>query len=144
MSYWGKPFAALLLLSISYGLIIYCVMVEGMSSAPPEWQGLASALLNVSTQIGTAVVLAISTAVSSSTANTNILTATKDDLVAGYRNAFWLIVALFALELVIAVFFVHDLPRATQPQPQPPEQHDVQLDAMKIINDLQDLQGSEP
>ena len=87
--YWNIPFASMIVTFIGFGLLYYTVLLAGMAGAPPKWRGVVSALLNVALQVGTGIVLAITTAVSSSTANTDVATATLDELTVAYHNALY-------------------------------------------------------
>jgi len=56
------------------------------------------------------IFLAITSAVASSTGNTDVLTATTDELTSAYHNAIWTIFAAFGLQLVLTVLFIRNVP----------------------------------
>jgi len=129
--YWGYPFASIVVTVAGFGICILTGLMGGMAASPPEWRGLVSALLNMAVQIGAAICLAITTAVASGVSNTDVLTATPDELLKAYRASFWTAVAMAGLNALLAVIFTRSTPMteisAGEDKPTAPVGEDVEL-----------------
>jgi len=52
MPYWNMPFASMIIVTIGFSILVFTSMLAGLASAPPEWRGVVSALINVALQLG--------------------------------------------------------------------------------------------
>jgi len=97
-SYWPQSFPAIALSSIG-GMTFFNVSnVFVSSSVASEDQALGQGIFNTVVQLGTAISLAIAATVAHAGGVT--ADATREELLHGYRNCFWLCVGILVLPFV--------------------------------------------
>ena len=99
----GMPYVEFLLptmvlLGVGFGLSFAALNVQATSGVANHEQGLASGLLNTSLQVGGAVVLAVVTAIVSSSSRT---VQVHHQLLPGMTSALWVVVVISAVALVL-------------------------------------------
>lgn len=99
MAYADFLLPTIILLGIGFALTFPSVTSQGTAGVDDDEQGLASGLVNTSVQIGGAVMLAVVTAVLSSSGEHN----RPGELLGGMTTAIWLVSALSVIGLVGAV-----------------------------------------
>ncbi|QTI71129.1 MFS transporter [Gordonia polyisoprenivorans] len=99
MGYADFLLPTIILLGIGFALTFPSVTSQGTAGVDDDEQGLASGLVNTSVQIGGAVMLAVVTAVLSSSGERN----RPGELLGGMTTAIWLVSALSVVGLVGAV-----------------------------------------
>ena len=95
MSYWNFMFPTMILLGVGFALTFPAVNSQATAGVESDEQGLASGLLNTFIQVGGAVMLAVVTAIVSSSGH-----GTPGGLVPGTRTALVVIAALTAAGLL--------------------------------------------
>jgi MFS family permease len=97
-SYWPQSFPAITLSAIG-GMTLFNVSnVFVSSSVAREDQGLGQGIFNTVVQIGTAISLAIAATVSHAGGVSE--GASKEELLHGYRDCFWLCIGILGLPLI--------------------------------------------
>jgi MFS family permease len=91
--YWFTVLPTMVLIGIGFALCYPSMNIQGTMGVPDHEQGLASGLVNTSFQVGGALVLAIVSAVASS----------SGDIVDVYRTAIAVVVGIAVLGLVVAL-----------------------------------------
>jgi EmrB/QacA subfamily drug resistance transporter len=107
-SYLSTLLPGLLMEGLGLGIVQVATMIAGMEGARAEERGLASGLLNMAVQIGTALGLAILVTVA--TIRTNVLTGLPSVIarVAGFQWAFYAGVAIAVIGLLIAFYTIRE------------------------------------
>jgi MFS family permease len=95
--YWPGLFPTFALIGIAFGLSFPALNIAATDGVRPGEQGVASGLFQTSAQFGTALLLAVTTAVTQATAHP----ATADGILRGYRAG--LLVPLLASAAVLAL-----------------------------------------
>jgi len=129
--YWTDIFPPLMIMGFGLGLVFVGVQIAGNAGVPPDKAGLAGALITASFQLGTALGLAILSALA--TARTNSLVATHhavpDALVGGYKRA--LLGAVFFVGAVILIGL-----RAANTKGEPPGGTSAEITGVAITGEV--------
>ncbi|MFS8071897.1 MAG: MFS transporter, partial [Byssovorax sp.] len=96
-----------LLVAVGMSLSYIPALIASLSGAAPEESGLAAGLVNTSYQVGSAIGLAVVTAVALGVGDGTSIGALND----GYRAGFLTAAAIAAAAALVAIFAIHD-PRA--------------------------------
>jgi predicted MFS family arabinose efflux permease len=95
--YWTDIFPPMMIMGLGLGLILVGVQIAGNAGVPPDKAGLAGALITASFQVGTALGLAILSAMA---------TARSNQLLSGHAPASSALAGGYARALLAATFFV--------------------------------------
>jgi EmrB/QacA subfamily drug resistance transporter len=116
-NYWSDVFPTMIVLGTGVGICFPALMTIAMSGATPADAGLASGLVNTSTQVGGALGLAVLATLSTSRSNDLKATGhgTASALTSGYHLAFWVAAGLVLAAVAVAFSVI-------QPEHEAPEQ----------------------
>jgi predicted MFS family arabinose efflux permease len=95
--YWTDIFPSMMIMGLGLGLILVGVQIAGNAGVPPDKAGLAGALITASFQVGTALGLAILSA---------LRTARSNQLLSAHAPALSAMAGGYARALLGATFFV--------------------------------------
>jgi EmrB/QacA subfamily drug resistance transporter len=95
--YWTDIFGPMMIMGVGLGLVFVGVQIAGNAGVPPERAGLAGALITASFQVGTALGLAILSA---------LATARTNSLLSGHAAASSALAGGYARAVLGATFFV--------------------------------------
>ncbi|MDL9938311.1 MFS transporter [Gordonia sp. ABSL1-1] len=99
MSYVEFLLPTIILLGIGFAVTFPSVTAQGTSGVSDDEQGLASGLVNTSVQVGGAIMMAVVTAILTSSGSTNV----PGEPLAGMDTAIWVVSGLSVVGLVGAV-----------------------------------------
>ncbi|KAG0006377.1 hypothetical protein BGZ80_009367 [Entomortierella chlamydospora] len=141
-SYWRLPFPALIIHIIGVGLTLLPIQVTVVRDADNRDQGLVGAIYNTSLQLGAPFGIAILNVVAiSTTTNGYSIQSDSVDLMRGYRNAFFGIIALGLVGFVIALIFL-PWDRSSRPSKESIQECeavvDMEVDAAIATNTVKD------
>ena len=107
-SYWTEVFPVMVLLGLGAGICFPALMTLAMSGATQEDAGLASGLINTTTQVGGAIGLAVLATVSTERSDSLQAAGETVDsaLNSGYHLAYLIGAGLMAAAVAVAVFIV--------------------------------------
>jgi len=113
-NYFGEVFPVMILLGVGAGVAFPALMTLAMSGATPADAGLASGLVNTTTQVGGAIGLAVLATVS--TQHTESLLADGSSraaaLTGGYHLAYLIGAGLIAIAVVVGALVIRSVPAA--------------------------------
>lgn len=101
-SYWPQIFPAVSLSAIGGMTVLNVSNIFVSSAVAREDQGLGQGIFNTVVQISTAFSLAVAATVA--TAGGATAGASKESLLHGYRNCFWLCIGILVLPFIGALF----------------------------------------
>jgi EmrB/QacA subfamily drug resistance transporter len=120
-SYWVNLFPGFLIIGLGIPFAFIPITIAAVAGTRRDQAGLASGLINTTQQIGGALGIAVLSTVANSTttADSKNGVAIAHALTHGFQNAFWVGVAVSAVGVAVAVFFVRrsDLVPEALPEP---------------------------
>jgi MFS family permease len=120
-SYWVNLFPGFLIIGLGIPFAFIPITIAAVAGTRRDQAGLASGLINTTQQIGGALGIAVLSTVANSTttADSKNGVAIAHALTHGFQNAFWVGVAVAAVGVAVAVFFVRrsDLVPEALPEP---------------------------
>lgn len=109
-TYWNALLPGMLVVSLGMGFVFPAITIAATNGVRNEEQGLASGLLNTSQQVGSSIVLAVATSIS--TAQTAFLQSrgagTAEALALGFHMAIWACLVFVLLALGISIFVMRE------------------------------------
>ena len=111
-NYWTEVFPVMVLLGIGAGVSFPALMTLAMSGATPSDAGLASGLVNTTTQVGGAIGLAVLATLATERADGLLADGTSQDaaLNSGYHLAYLIGAILMAVAVAVAATVVESVP----------------------------------
>ncbi len=110
--YWTEVFPVMVLLGVGAGVSFPALMTLAMSGATPSDSGLASGLVNTTTQVGGAIGLAVLATLASQHSDNLIADGTSRDaaLNSGYHLAYLIGAVLMGVAVAVAATVVESVP----------------------------------